>query len=171
MEKIQYYLAQLDKELSKHPYFKTAEKATGIPKSYLVVGASFCLALLIVFNVFASFLTTLIGFLYPAYASFKAIESKDHKDDTQWLTYWVAFSAFNILEFLSDLILYWIPFYYLFKTAIILWLFLPQFKVCFLTLMSRYRYPVARTISLIIIIIFYSFRVPKFCTKKLFALI
>lgn len=36
-------------------------------------------------------------------------------DDTQWLTYWVVYAAFGIIEYFTDLILSWIPFYFLLK--------------------------------------------------------
>lgn len=61
------------------------------------------------------------GFIYPAYASFKAIESHDKDDDTQWLTYWVVYAFFCIMEAFSDTILSWLPFYYVFKFAFLLW--------------------------------------------------
>jgi receptor expression-enhancing protein 5/6 len=41
------------------------------------------------------------------YQSFKAVESSNKEDDTQWLTYWVVFSAFSFLEFWADIILWW----------------------------------------------------------------
>ena len=45
----------------------------------------------------------------------KAIESTNKEDDTQWLTYWVVYAAFNIVEFFSDIFLGWFPLYFLFK--------------------------------------------------------
>ena len=50
-----------------------------------------------------------------------AIESKTKGDDTQWLVYWVIFAIFSIMEVFVDLVLYWIPFYYAFKLAFLLW--------------------------------------------------
>ena len=38
-------------------------------------------------------------------------------DDTQWLTYWVVYAAFGILEYFTDLLLSWIPFYFLAKVG------------------------------------------------------
>jgi receptor expression-enhancing protein 5/6 len=43
----------------------------------------------------AKLVSDLVGFVYPAYASFKAIDSADPNDDTQWLTYWVVFAVFR----------------------------------------------------------------------------
>lgn len=43
-------------------------------------------------------LTLLIGTIYPMYMSFKAIESEEKEDDTQWLIYWVIYSTFTIAE-------------------------------------------------------------------------
>ncbi|PIO32095.1 hypothetical protein AB205_0116910 [Aquarana catesbeiana] len=48
-------------------------------------------------------------------ATVKAIESADKKDDTIWLTYWVVYGVFSVVEFFSDIFLFWFPFYYLGK--------------------------------------------------------
>ena len=38
--------------------------------------------------------SNVVGFVYPAYMSFKAIETEDDvDDDIQWLTYWVVFGS------------------------------------------------------------------------------
>ena len=47
--------------------------------------------------------------------SVKAIESKEKDDDTKWLTYWVVYSAFSLVEFFADIFLFWVPFYWFFK--------------------------------------------------------
>lgn len=126
--KTNYYLTSLDKELAKQPYCNDIEKRTGVPKSYLVLGTSTALFLLIFFNLGAQLLTNAIAWVYPAYASFKAIESPSTEDDTQWLTYWTVIGFFQMIEYFSDILLFWFPFYYTFKTLIILWLLLPQFR-------------------------------------------
>ncbi|WP_411025024.1 HVA22/TB2/DP1 family protein, partial [Salmonella sp. s54836] len=66
-------------------------------------------------------LATLIGFVYPAYKSVFAIESEGKDDDTQWLTYWVVYGFFSIVEFFTDTLLSWFPFYYLIKCGFLVW--------------------------------------------------
>lgn len=41
----------------------------------------------------------------------KAIESQEKDDDTKWLTYWVVYSLFLLIEFFGDIFLFWIPLY------------------------------------------------------------
>lgn len=63
-------------------------------------------------------LSNLIGFLYPAYASIKAVESSGKDDDTKWLTYWVVFSFITLIELPAQILFQWIPFYSLIKVSI-----------------------------------------------------
>ena len=57
----------------------------------------------------------LFAFAYPAYMSFKAIDSPDPTDDTQWLTYWVVFALCSITESIVGFMIELIPFYYMIK--------------------------------------------------------
>ncbi|CAG8474791.1 333_t:CDS:2 [Paraglomus occultum] len=122
------YNAKLDKELSKYSIFNTVEKRTNVPKTYLALGAGAFVFVLIFFDFAGQLLSNLVGWVYPAYRSFQAIETADKTDDTQWLTYWAVYGFVALVEFFSNIILYWVPFYYLVKTLFFLWLFLPQFK-------------------------------------------
>ena len=93
-----------------------------------MVGLGGLVAIFVLYGVGIASLTTIVGFVYPAIKSFQAIETKLRGDDTQWLVYWVLFTFFNIIEVFVDLLLYWIPFYFAFKLAFLLWLMLPQTK-------------------------------------------
>jgi len=73
----------------------------------------------------ADFLCNLIGFVYPAYASVKAIESHVKEDDTKWLTYWVVYSTFSILEFFGDIFFFWVPFYSFCKCGFLIYCMIP----------------------------------------------
>lgn len=126
MDKVQVYLDKWSKDLDKFPILHKAQDATGIEKLYLVAGASSVLLLLLLVGFGAGLICNLVGFIYPAFCSFKAIETDDKKDDVQWLTYWVVYACFNIIEVFADFLLYWIPFYYAFKLGFLLWLFMPS---------------------------------------------
>jgi receptor expression-enhancing protein 5/6 len=92
------------------------------------LGGGFVFGVFIVFGVGVASLSSIVGFVYPAFKSFQAIETKSKGDDTQWLVYWVIFAFFSIIEVFVDILLYWIPFYYAFKLAFLLWAMLPQTK-------------------------------------------
>ena len=70
----------------------------------------------------------LVGFVYPVYASIKAIEGKNKDEDSTWLTYWLVFAMFKTVEGLANRVLSMIPYYffikvrcYIFAGATILW--------------------------------------------------
>ncbi|CAK5279774.1 unnamed protein product [Mycena citricolor] len=127
--KAHYYHSQLDKELSKYPVLNSLEQRTQIPKTYTAIGAAALLVVLHLVNPLAAFISNLIGWALPAYMSFKALETPGPQDDVQWLTYWVVFGFFNFLEsFALRAVLFYLPWYYTFKTLFVLWLQLPAFR-------------------------------------------
>ncbi|KAF5314006.1 hypothetical protein D9611_006935 [Ephemerocybe angulata] len=127
--KASLYVNQLDKELNKYPVLNTLEQRTQIPKAYAVIGGIFLIVILHSFNALAQPVSNLVGWGLPAYLSFKAIESPSPHDDVQWLTYWVVFGFFNFLEsFALSVVLYYVPWYFAFKSAFIVWLQLPAFR-------------------------------------------
>uniref|UniRef100_A0A1X7UU63 Receptor expression-enhancing protein n=1 Tax=Amphimedon queenslandica TaxID=400682 RepID=A0A1X7UU63_AMPQE len=71
------------------------------------------------------FLSVIVGVLYPAYCSFKAVKYKDHREYTTWMMYWIVFAIFLTAETFSDVFLSWLPFYYEIKIVIVIWLALP----------------------------------------------
>ena len=93
-----------------------------------MIGGVLIFCTLIFMGIGAGSLCSIVGFLYPAYKSFEAIESKNRGEDTQWLIYWVVYAFFSIMEVFIDFLVYWIPFYYAFKLAFLLWAMLPQTK-------------------------------------------
>jgi receptor expression-enhancing protein 5/6 len=67
----------------------------------------------------------LAGFVLPTYYSLNALFTSGKADDTQWLTYWVVYAFFTVIESAISAP-YWFPFYYIFKFALVLWMALPQ---------------------------------------------
>eukprot|EP00092_Neocalanus_flemingeri_P011590 GFUD01012491.1.p1 GENE.GFUD01012491.1~~GFUD01012491.1.p1 ORF type:complete len:231 (-),score=77.61 GFUD01012491.1:171-863(-) len=101
------------------------ERRTGLDRIILVgviLAVSF-LSLVIGFG--AGLLSRVVGFLYPAYESVKALHFKEKDKEKRWLTYWVVFSFFHVLEFFSDHLVWWVPFYWLVKTIFFGWCMAP----------------------------------------------
>merc|ERR1711953_1245864 len=48
---------------------------------------------------------TLVGVVYPAFASLKAVLSGSAEQSAAWLRYWVVLGVFSVLELLADLLL------------------------------------------------------------------
>lgn len=104
------------------------ELRTGLPRSYAILGGFGLYFVLIFLNIggVGQLLSNIAGLVIPGYFSLLALESTTTKDDTQLLTYWVVFATFNVVEFWSKAILYWIPFYYLFKTVFLVYIGIPS---------------------------------------------
>lgn len=126
-DKAQQYLGQLDRELSKYPALNNLEKTSGVPKAYAAIGVGALYFFLIIFNLGGQLLTNFAGFVIPGYYSLAALFTAHKEDDTQWLTYWVVFSFFTVLESFVQVV-HWFPFYYVFKFIFLLWLSLPAFR-------------------------------------------
>jgi receptor expression-enhancing protein 5/6 len=127
-EKAQNVLSSIDSELSKYPAFNNLEKSSGVPKAYAAIGLGALYFFLIIFNLGGQFLTNFAGFVIPGYYSLAALFTSSTKDDTQWLTYWVVFALFTVLESFINIV-YWFPFYFVFKFVFLLWLSLPVFRL------------------------------------------
>ncbi|GFN20426.1 ER membrane protein DP1/Yop1 [Aspergillus tubingensis] len=124
-DRAQHAIAQLDKELSKYPVLNNLERQTSVPKVYVILGLVGIYFFLVFFNIAGEFLVNLAGFLIPGYYSLNALFTAGKADDTQWLTYWVVYAFFTVVESAISAP-YWFPFYYIFKFALVLWMSLPQ---------------------------------------------
>lgn len=118
-------VAAIDKYLTMAKRMVTEEVLEDPQKDKMLKGIVAIAGLWLAFGFGAQLLCNVIGFVYPAYASIKALESRDKADDTQWLMYWVVFALFSLMEFFSDILVGWVPFYWLLKCAFLLWCMSP----------------------------------------------
>ena len=126
MEHFNEFKKNCDVRLEKCPQLKEMEAQVGVEKFFLAAGGIIAAIGLLFAIGGGTFLVNLVGFLYPAYMSFKALSTPQPDDDTQWLTYWVVYTFFNLVEQLTDIFVSWIPFYFFLKIAFLVWCFLPQ---------------------------------------------
>uniref|UniRef100_A0A7S1B7Y3 Receptor expression-enhancing protein n=1 Tax=Corethron hystrix TaxID=216773 RepID=A0A7S1B7Y3_9STRA len=133
METLNAALTNVDTLMEKHPSvfqyekFKKLENKTGYSKVFFLFGAVVAGTLFLIAMGGTQFISDLIGFVYPAYCSFKAIDSANTEEDVQWLTYWVVFASFSIIESAASFLVSWIPFYFFIKLSFLIWLYHPTF--------------------------------------------
>lgn len=121
------------------PKFKKYFDKMGIPPSIIIFLFSLYLFVYMLFGMAGQFFwyvfftvgslifSNIVGFLYPAYMSFKAIETQSKLDDRQWLTYWVVYAFFSCCELILEPVISLFASYYLIKLVFLFYLMLPQF--------------------------------------------
>jgi len=107
-------------------YVDDVAKMVGVPPKKLMNYAMYAGVICIMLGVGQTYLTQLIAVLYPAFMSFVALESDTPGDDKQWLTYWVVYGAFSVIDQFAGFILSFIPFYYFLKVGFLLWCMHPS---------------------------------------------
>merc|ERR1711951_175685 len=117
------YIAKIDAYLRTpgpiNDYCTLIEEKTKVQRKYIGLGG--CIITMgLVFSTLAPLVVNLIAFIYLAYKSIKALESNDKDDDSKWLTYWVVYGFFSVMEFFADIILSWFPFYFIAKVGFLL---------------------------------------------------
>lgn len=102
------------------------QKQFGIPAFQLVFSGIIALSWFFYAIFGPGMLCNSIGFIYPAYASYKAIESKLRDESTHWIMYWIIYTFFSVIETFSNAIVYYFPFYFAVKFGLLMWLFSPN---------------------------------------------
>lgn len=80
------------------------------------------------FDLLAKILCSVATFLFPVFASYKALKANDPSQLTPWLMYWVVIACILVVESWTGWILCWFPFYQEIRAGFMLWLVLPQFQ-------------------------------------------
>jgi len=132
MSLLVFHLAHIRRSIVKSSFGKRVtvwvEAHTGLAVEH-IVGAALALLVVLTFcGLGASFLTNVVGIVYPAYCSIHAIETDGKEDDVEWLVYWLVYATFSTLEHVVDYVIFWIPFFFPLKLCFLMWCFLPQYK-------------------------------------------
>jgi receptor expression-enhancing protein 5/6 len=126
-------LSQLEivrEEIHKSPLKKYAdifENTTKIRVEYALSALLLIPVLMLFYGYYSETISKLFAFIYPVYGTLIALDTSNSHMKTVWLTYWVIYALFDIIEEFFDFLLYWVPFYHPLKVCFFLWLHLPQF--------------------------------------------
>ena len=105
------------------------QEMTGI-KGVFVIWGLIIAVIFVYFNIFDSIITNLVGTVYPAFWTIKSLEQNLIEEQKKWLTYWVVFGSFIIVDMGSPVIVKFIPFYFVIKILFLMWLFMPGSNGC-----------------------------------------
>ena len=86
-----------------------------VKAAYIVLVFEVLMLICLIVGFCSSLLSGLVGFLYPCYMSFKALETNYSDDDRHWLTYWTVYSFVVLADPLLEIVLSFIPMYHFFK--------------------------------------------------------
>ncbi|CDW77174.1 UNKNOWN [Stylonychia lemnae] len=125
MDQLQQKLEIMNKEGEKVLLIKFISEKTKLPPSYIILGSLIASCLVLMLEIAESLISRLVGVVYPGIKSLYAIESADKADDKQWLTYWLIYAFFLVIDEYAGFILTYFPFYYFAKVCFLIWLFNP----------------------------------------------
>ena len=128
MEQFNQVIETLNNHTKNVPGIKDVAAAAGVTAGHVTLGLLGLLTGFMLFGFGADLITDVIGMFYPMYMSFKALESKGGDDDKLWLTYWVVFAVWKVLDEWVYFLFSWIPCYFTVKLGILIFLFHPQYK-------------------------------------------
>ena len=102
------------------------EGVTGIRKDHVLLAFAFLVMLYIITTgYFATLSSDLLSFAYPLYCSIKAKESMQKEKIENWLLYWIVYSSLLVIEYFAGYLLNLLSFYYLLRTAFLIWCMSP----------------------------------------------
>ena len=89
------------------------ELVTGIPKHTLPIVFIVLFTLLLFWGIGMPLLVAVVGFLYPVFASYKAIsQARDPEPIKYWLKFWLVWMSFFVCESFGDALMSRIPLYF-----------------------------------------------------------
>lgn len=126
MEVVNQQVKCLNKYAERVPQIVDLAKKAGVEPGLILGGGLIVSALLILIFFGATILTVVITVVYPATKSIQALESSGDDDDKVWLTYWIMFGIFSLLDEFGGILLSFIPLYFYVRLAFFIFLMAPQ---------------------------------------------
>jgi len=120
------YLTNLDEVLRKNEKVQKIEASTKIRPSFLSIGVSVFLLLVVLFTFGGDALSNLLSFAYPMFETSRTLRTFKQQDVAQWLTYWQIVALLELFESFLEAVVERIPGYYLLKIGFLVWAFLPE---------------------------------------------
>lgn len=116
----------LDEKLLSVPGFSQIQSIAHLHPSHVFLGLFLLAFFLVALDIGAKFICAVIGFAYPAFATFIAL-TRDPNESSQyhWLVYWMVFAALNLLETFPTLLLAIFPSWFAIKLLFFVWVTLP----------------------------------------------
>lgn len=121
-----FSLNDLDTILSEIETLATLEKITGVRRRFLTVGVLAALLFITTSVITFGVMCNLLCCLYPIYASMQALE--DDTDTREWLSTWIVLVLFMGVTGILEPVFVWVPFYHMFKTSFMIYVFYPKTK-------------------------------------------
>jgi receptor expression-enhancing protein 5/6 len=121
-------MEEIEMRLRENPTLKGFHKKTGFPLVYIVGGLLMLMLSIIYMFSGLRVLLGLVGVIYPGYMSLKAIKNDNKLDNMLWLSYWIWYGLFTLIESITDILLFWIPMYQFMKMAFYVYLYAPNTK-------------------------------------------
>jgi len=119
-------MKEIEMRLLQYPNLKTFRSRTGFPLVYSI-GAVIILSLIVLYFISGSSVITCgVGVIYPGYMSLKALRYNENLDI--WLSYWIWYGLFTLIESMTDVLLFWIPLYEFIKMGFYIYLYAPSTK-------------------------------------------
>lgn len=127
---LQKFDEQLNKDFAKYEWLAPVSiisEVTGVTRTKIMAIGGFMIAYACTIG-FGRIISNMVGFLYPAYRSYKAVKTEDKDDDTQWLIYWVVYAFFTVGDGMFGYFFSWLPLYFFIKIGFLIWCMHPRTK-------------------------------------------
>lgn len=109
--------------MSSNKHIEKVSEKTGLSTDYIITLVAVLIGLFFISTHMGRFAFVYVIILfYPAYRSFQALETKTRGDDVRWLTYWIVFGSFAILNPVIDYVFHWLPLAFVFKAVFFLFI-------------------------------------------------